>query len=499
MDEIHSRLFNKPGYILLKEYVDDINTMRAHGPWKVPLGVMDRAHLLFLTGVVRFSWFSNSLYILHPYKWSPAYSILISYLKKKDFFDDVMELSLRYSGYFSYYFRKHVPLHGKQWEITGQGVSGVKSVALSKSLGEIIERMVTALRDENVNILIASPNEIGTRNAMVYPPKYHRFLDIQKKTYGELCQDRDTKFTWVVGVNMITGEKTYIPRQMTSWFQGARTSSKMLLGPTSNGSACYFSKDGAILRGLLEVTHRDAFMVHWLTQIPPKVIRKDTLPIKARETIRLFESRGLSLYILDTTSIPIPSVCIVAISDQSETPQIVVSAAAALTFEEAIISGLEEMMTCGGVFFTEDSGQLKEELDEPKPFISKIGKTSRQLYWKGKDKVERFEWFISGEQVSYADACKKNVPSEISESDKLKECLEVLKKLGVDYFPVIYSPKNRIPDELGLHIAQVFVPKAFPLYLLERYGTFDSDRLKEFALSRGVSHWELNPFPHMFS
>ena len=42
-------LFHKPGYISLKTYVDDIEYMRKHGPWKLPFGVSDRIHFFFLS------------------------------------------------------------------------------------------------------------------------------------------------------------------------------------------------------------------------------------------------------------------------------------------------------------------------------------------------------------------------------------------------------------------------------------------------------------------
>ena len=499
MDHEPSRLFDRPGYISLKEYVNDLEGMRRSGPWKLPLGAGDRVHFFFLSLMARFSWFSDALYVANPHTWSPSYSIIIAYLKRKGLFDDVVELSLRYRGYFSYYFRKNVPLNGKTWEITGQGVSEDRSLALSKSIGEMIERMVTGLHDENTNIMVASPDELLGAKPVLYPPIYHRFLEVQHATQKKLHQDKKSLISWVLGENILTKERTYIPRQMTSWFYGVRNGKEIMMNPTSSGSACYFSKEGALLRGLLEVTHRDAFMVHWLTQIPPKVIVRNTLPEKIQAMIRTFEDVGLSVYALDITSIPIPSVCVVLISDQSEIPQVVVSAASALTFEQSLHNALEEMMTCSSILFNEDGVQLKDASTVTDPFISNISKISRQLYWRGKEKVKKFEWFISGGKVSYEDLRKYEILSEENDADKLEKCVEVLKKMGADYYPVAYFPKNDIPANLGLHVAQVYIPKAFPLYLVEQYGTFDSDRLREFATSKGVAQWELNPLPHMFS
>lgn len=499
MNSEPSKLFDRPGYIPLREYVRDLEEMRRNGPWKLPLGVGDRIHLFFLSLMARFSWFSDALYVVNPQVWSPSYSVIIAYLKKRGLFDDIAELSLRYRGYFSYYLRKNVPLSGKTWEITGQGVSEDRSLALSKSIGEIVERMVTGLHDENTDIVVASPDELLGAKPVLYPPIYHRFLEVQHAAQKKLHRDKKSLISWVLGENILTKEKTYIPRQMTSWFYGVRSGKEVMLNPTSSGSACYFSKEGALLRGLLEVTHRDAFMVHWLTQISPRMIVRGTLPKKIQAMMQTFEDAGLSVYALDITSIPIPSVCIVLISSQSEIPQVVVSAASALTFERSLHNALEEMMTCSSSLFSEDEAQSKDASAVTDPFISNIGKTSRQLYWRGKEKVKKFEWFISGGKVSYEDLRKNEILSEENDADILEKCLEVLGKMGADYYPVAYFPKNDIPAKLGLYVAQVYIPKAFPLYLVEQYGTFDSDRLREFALSKGVSRWELNPLPHMFS
>ena len=124
---------------------------------------------------------------------------------------------------------------------------------------------------------------------------------------------------------------------------------------------------------------------------------------------------------------------------------------------------------------------------------------SRQLYWKGKDKLQQFEWFIKGEQISYQQLCQKNLISKGDDISKLEICLNVLKSKGESYYPVVYYPENEVQQKIGFYVAQVYIPKAFPFYLVEKYGTFDSDRLQEFAESKKVFNWELNPQPHMFS
>ncbi len=493
-----SRLFNQQGYLPLREYLDDIRSMQRNGPWTLPLGIGDRMHLFFLSLVERFSWFSDTLFVAHPYPWSPAYSVIISYLKRHAMFDGAVELSIRFHGYFSYYFKKDVSRDGRTWEVTGQGVAKDKATALSKSIGEMIERMASGVHDENKNILVASANALMLHHQILYPPKYHRFLEVQKAACKGLHRDASALLEWVQGENVLTGEKTFLPRQMTSWFYGSRNGKELMLHPTTNGSACYFTREGAVLRGLLETVHRDAFLVHWLTRTSPNVVDLRTLPEELSALVNVFEASGLSIRILDITSLPLPSICIVATSDMAAEPQVVISLAAGLTFYEAIRDALQEMVTCAGSFQLKITEEVERELANHTPFVSDIGKTARQLYWRGAERVNEFKWFVSGDSVPYQSLTTRDLRDGESDGERLKAALAAMQQLDEGYAPIVYYPKNRVIERLGVIIAQVYIPKAFPFYLVEKYGTFDSDRLMEFARSKGVASWELNPAPHPF-
>lgn len=504
MHNTGSNWFNSPGYIPLKEYVDDIERMRKEGPWRLPIGVFDRIQLFFLSMVVKFSWFSSLLYVEYPYVWSPAYGIILSYLRREGLLDDIEEKNANVGGKFSFCARKSIYINERTRIISGQGIGSDSSLAFSKALGEIIERMISGLYDMNKEILTDFYLEVARKNQVFYPVKYHRFLDIQKESYRELQSKRDIPIDWVLGKNLITREKTYIPRQMTSWFGfgSARVFKNVLVHSTSNGCAGYFTREGAVLRGLLEVISRDAFLVHWLTMIPPGVIDQETLPKGVLEMIREFESRGVVLYVLDVTTLHIPSVCVVAISEESSVPRIAVSGASAVTFEQAITDSLEEMVILFSEIFQCAEGESSFK-PEPTvlPFISSMNKNRRPLYWRGKERVSEFEWFISGPSIGYNELYVHDLKSEDEQTDdkeKLKMCLSVLEKQGEDYYPLVYFPQHPSQKALGFYVAQVYIPKAFPLYLLECYGTFDSDRLEEFVVSREKRDWVLNSQPHPF-
>src|SRR3989339_2243428 len=85
-------LFNSAGYILAKDYVENIRHMQKHGPWKLPLGVGDRFHLFLLDLFLRYSWFKD-IYVKYPHDHGPAYDIIINFLKRKKMLSVVIKLN----------------------------------------------------------------------------------------------------------------------------------------------------------------------------------------------------------------------------------------------------------------------------------------------------------------------------------------------------------------------------------------------------------------------
>jgi hypothetical protein len=266
--------------------------MMVAGPWKLPIGLGDRMQLLLLSGMVKFSWFADTLYVRYPFAWSPAYSILVAFLERKGILDTVRERASHQDGYYHYHFQKSITIGEERYLFRGRGIDRRRSVAFSKGLGEIIERMVSGVLDENRDILRASPCEmIQKKHRIVYPPRYHRFLPLQLERYRELHRDATHALEWVWGENVVTRQRTAIPVQLTSWFKHQYNFREVLAYPTSSGSAGFFTEEGALLRGILEVVERDAFLVHWLTRIAPRVIVRHTLPEDIQDELQEFESK----------------------------------------------------------------------------------------------------------------------------------------------------------------------------------------------------------------
>jgi thiazole/oxazole-forming peptide maturase SagD family component len=484
---MENNLFNSSGYILAKDYVDDIRQMQKRGPWKLPLGVGDRFHLFLLSLFLKFSWFKD-VYIKYPHDHSPAYDIIINFLNRNKMLSTVNKINT--ASYWNINIYSTRLLDGEEFLVKSSGHHKNSDIAFSKTIGELIERVVSGLYDENRNFVVGSFSELKIKYKNIfYPPIYHRFLPQQKDLFKELRVDDNQAIEWVKGFNFLTNEVALIPKSLTSW---RHRKSIITMNPTTSGSAGGFSKEDVIKNSILEYIERDSFLVHWLTQIAPKVIANESLPEELLLYVKDFNSIGVDVYVLNTTTnVGIPSACVVVRKNNLNKKSVAVSGGAGIDLHSAIRKALEEAQQCVANL---DWGRSNVEVSNFIPFVSDIDREKRITMWQGEGWVKLFEWFISGDVFNYTNNSVSTFDGE-REIDTLKN---IFTKLGSEYTPLIYFPKNKAMGKLGFHVAQSFIPFCFPLFLLEKYGTFDSDRLKQFARYKGVENFKLNPYPHPF-
>ncbi len=486
--------------VSVPECLEDLERMKKTGPWRLPMSFGDYTQFFILGILAKSHWFRRFFCIERVRGISFSYMILLAYVCKKGLFEVMKERRLHVKGYYSYLLLKTTHLKHRDFVIRGQGVAENKELALSRAIGEMVERTISGLHDLGAIAFVDSPAEMMNQSSIIYyPPKYHRFLPIQRKRYKELAHDAKTPIEWVNGIDLITKKTAYIPKDITSWCSRLyNRGNSVLIHATTNGSAGFFSKEGATLRGLFEVVQRDSFLVHWLTTIAPDVIRNETLPEVLQKQIQRFEPLDISVFVLHTTTLNVPSVVVVGIHNGIGKEGVTLTAATAMTLKEAIADALRELVAGVEIFYSSTDKAIQYRNSEFEPFVSNLGRMTRQLYWLGTQRVAQFRWFVSGKHVSYVESLQYDIECKEDDSCRLKACMWILESLGRDYHPIVYYPKNKIQEALGFFVAQVYIPKAFPLYLFEGYGTFESDRLQEFAISKGHADWRLNPLPHGF-
>lgn len=492
---------NSEGYILIKDYVSYFDNLSPRGTdWVLPMRLVDRIQISLLRLFAKYSWFSERIYVVNETGISPRLAIVINVLIRAQFIDGVHRKEIGFPGYFGFQVDKKTNIGDTSYSIPAHGIGTTEDQALSKALGEAVERIVSGLKDENKNHISASYKQLEKQNKVVYPLRVHRYLPIQKKELAKLDHTEDTEILWVEGRSLISNEKTYIPKDITSWFYGPRIAKKILIHSTTNGSAGYFLQERAVLSALLEVIERDSLFVHWLTKTPPRRVDIKSLPNHLKDRVSIFCERGYDITIfVTTTDVGIPSIHVVSTTKNSGPyHKVVLSGAANVTYEAALTKAFDEIISCSP-WITQQENDTPESFDDA-PFLSRIDKYGRYRLWSWNSIELSAPWMLDGDIVSYQELTEteSSVLREGSSSDVLllQNLLTVLKRNRPDIDPVVYLPKNKVAESLGFVVAQVYVEKLFPLYLIECYGTFDSDRLTEFITWKGKKNFELNSYPH---
>ncbi len=376
------------------------------------------------------------------------------------------------------------------------GTSRDLEISLSKAVGEFLERYVlTIYKKKNL--------ERGSYHELI---KSH-YKTLHPLSVADLFSDRDvdsnikdlnnSPFYWEKGFRVRDNKSCLIPAQLIYW--NYQINGEVLLRESNtNGAGGFFTKEGALLSGLYELIQRDAFLAFWLNTLSPPKIDPKTVPHAGfQELVEEASRYGFAIHCLNTTlDTAIPSF-IVAIEDLKKTwPAVVIGGGGGANPSQALYHALFEAWS---VYYW-IRGQEPFELPKNyKPFAdSAVGQAERVRLWGSSEYLDKFAFFLKGEEKKFGDY-NFNYPSDFnSERDELKEAVYRVESLGEGYEVLGFLADHPLLDQLNYFVAQVVVPSFIPLYLRESNAPLGSKRLKEIPKKLGFSSSELNPWPHPF-
>jgi len=165
-------------------------------------------------------------------------------------------------------------------------------LALRKATAEAIEREgFREPRSLAKGTLDAVRGALDPRPFVQYSPAQYRSQAFPYRPF-----DPSAEYYWVKGRNLATGKSVRVVADLVY----ARASllglglepGRPLTQVTSSGCAAGAADDEAVLRALLEIIERDAFMRHWLWQTPGQVLEMRSLPVELRRRISAIEETG---------------------------------------------------------------------------------------------------------------------------------------------------------------------------------------------------------------
>jgi ribosomal protein S12 methylthiotransferase accessory factor len=386
--------------------------------------------------------------------------------------------------------------------IAGYGASPEHEQAMSKAVGELLERYFLA-RYSASTMETSSYAELSKWSNVLDVRVINFFQEWQKKRFPAFAADDTSTFAWVQGTEFESGSAVYLPAQMVFWnYRHApegQPREKILCMQTTSGAAGHFTKDEATLAALLEAIQRDAFIIYWLNSLTPKRIdvARAGLPALDDMVARLRAHRLEPIFLNTTSDLGIPTAtCVIMDMADATNPVYALGSSAGFTLEDTLLSSLVEAYLVHHFVSQREAYILPQGYE---PFISTALTRNERLHaWRGKEMAERSAFLFAGEMQS-TDAFIGAYPRFDTAMKQLAHIASDFATRGTGYRIYTYEAQDPVLSDLGYHVVRAIVPELIPLHLSEFAAPLNARRLREVPGKIGQKAAEkFNPWPHPF-
>ena len=382
---------------------------------------------------------------------------------------------------------------------TGGSSFSSDSDALFAALAEALERYLWYTQEDYFrNPRIATLDGIRKYEPAIAPKQFVGFSEMQRKGNPDREMRSDTEYQWIKVASLISGKDVYIPSQIVS---GIRKRNGMAREPlirraTTNGLATWPTKAGAIMRGVLELFEREAYMITWMNQLTLPRIALDTLSKQhpslaySLEQCRRYRLKVHAVEMLTDA----PTHCVMAVVEDESglAPRFTVGLKSHRALHTAIEKALSEALRArlgqrkwaegGNVWDTKTPADL-------------VGHYERLYYWSVPEHARHLEFLIAGKE---SEPETKPWDSD-TEEEHLKRALEwcAQKKFELLDIPLGDSAKNPTP----WHVEMVVIPELQPTYLTEDSRLFGGTRWQDVPKAFGYTprNEPYTEMPHPFA
>jgi ribosomal protein S12 methylthiotransferase accessory factor len=383
---------------------------------------------------------------------------------------------------------------GADYRAGGSGTS--RAAATAAALGEVAERY-SASYPRDAGARLATAAQLGAR--AVAPGRFTLFSAGQYAEPGFPFRPftGSTPVLWVEGFAVPNGEPVLLPLQLVRlvWGGLAALGEEPIAYATSNGAACACTVDEAVLRGLLEVVERDAFMITWANRLSLPLLDWRRHERIASLDRRYFAPSGLEYAAVDLSIFfDVPTVLGVVRDRGAEGAALGVGAGCSPTVEEAWLRALSEafsVRTWARLTWSEDGGAADpaavRSFDDHIRFYATHERALLTCFLDGSP--ERRD-------VRDVPALEGTCPR-----DWIHALAARLEQRGASAYAADITAAD--VRDAGLHVVKVVVPELCPLDVRHDARFLGGRRLYHAAFELGLLDAplgpdELNPLPHPF-
>lgn len=378
------------------------------------------------------------------------------------------------------------------WPALGEAVERYSQGNFFPKKSELVDASWEELKGQKMDIF----SMLGRIDPNLSHPKH--YFDVTEKT----------TFRWVKAYSLPDNKSIWIPLQLFSLkylhtyavknpLLDDAPKEPLLAAPITTGAATGQDIGDAIVRGILEVVERDAFMIYWLSQTPAKRIDISSFNSERFNRLRTiadkFQLEVHALYL--ETDVPVHTVCSVMIDKTGIGPAVMVGAKSGLDFEEVVYSAFSETLAQRNVY-RRNMDAHADNLGLPTDVYA-IGHQERMSFWFQKESLPHIQNFISGPITHEKDFVR--FAYEGTKKEQLNSLINnIISKGHKIYYREIVPDHLRVLID-GLSVVMVKIPTMAPLYLEEVLRGNYENRLFEIPRSLGYATTnEIYTVPHPF-
>ena len=380
--------------------------------------------------------------------------------------------------------------------------------ALSRALGEFAERLPFLLyRDSDFKK--ASAESLEKQGiAHLSPLKMTAYSDKQRTRDTLLDIQNSDEFLWTWGKSISGNRKMLVPAQLAYWTYHTyhRSWQEKRIGESNtNGMASGRTYAEASVSGIYELVQRDGFLIFWLNRIaPPSIdVSSGITHPELKHLLARCTRYHIEVHFLNTTTeLGISSCACVLVDSSGLGPKVSIGAGSGPKWEDVLYSALcEALATQIWMREYKDRGGSYDELHDPRADTKRTRSfdlDARVRLWANPDMFRHFSFFLGGSRTALS-SLEDLFEDEKKDEEEFLLLVEMLRKQGEDYLPIVCEGKHEALRMLGAHSVKVIIPALVPMYLHERYAGWGKERIREVPEKLGYKPADaLNPFPHPF-
>lgn len=390
------------------------------------------------------------------------------------------------------------PLIGFSTDFRAGGSAPGRDEALAAALGEVAERYSASWIPDD--LLLARARELGDgavdpERFVLFHPRQYAGQAFPFKPFTE-----DTRVRWTRGIALSSNEPAYLPAQLVylRWRSPDETSEEPIGYSTSNGTACGATFGEAVLRGLLELVERDAFMLTWYGRLSlPRLEWRSDRELAAFDE-RYFRPAGIRYEAIELSAFhSVPTVVGVVRGSPGDGAPVAVGAAAASRVEDAWKDALGEAFAVRA--WARAMAHEAQAVEFASDFSDLDGFDDHILFYAREENARHADFLDAAEEERPVADVQPLEGTGVD--DQIAGLCARLAAHGAS----AYAVEVTAPDiaAAGLRVAKVVVPELQPLDVAYDGRFLGGPRLYRAAYELGLrsaplTFDELNPYPHPF-